>query len=431
MVLKDSHHQLVLEGNIVDLDRTYESRIGIDDGKITEVSPDAKGKKILHLEDYLTFPGFIDPHVHSRVPGGDHKENYRGLSGAAMHGGVQTVIDMPNTSPPTASREVLKLKNRRALKEGLIDVEFFGLVIPDTILILDQLSPHVVGHKIYVGESTGGFVLPYEYLQTALARIYSLRQPATIHCEDDEIIKRNTEQYPNPNGPLAHCAIRSPEAEVVALKKVLSMLFYKVNIAHLSTKEGVEVIRDYKKRNGYPLFQLAAEVTPHHLLLTVDDVKRLGNYAKMNPPLRTEKDRLALIEGLRDCTIDFLASDHAPHTKREKESDNAPSGVPGLDTYGNVAAYLMKEHGLTPQQIMGLTSYNAARFFGLEGGRIEVGNRANITVLDLLHDEKVVAERLYTKCRWSPFEGRTFPGRVLYTIVDGRVYDAQTLRRIR
>lgn len=420
-----SQHQLVLEGRIADLDSVYESRIGVDDGEITEIAPDARGKKILHLENELIFPGFIDTHVHLRIPGEEHKEDFHTGSLAAIRGGVTLVMDMPNTKPPVTTEEIVRQKRNRANKEGLVDIRLYGLVLQENLDSLESLAPYVIAYKIFLARSTGGVMLPMEYLQIALSRIRGVNKPVTLHCESQRMIDENTERYKHSTEPDAHCDIRSLEAEIVSIQEALEQIqaFDKVNIAHLSTAEGLRTVKEYKDR-GY---QLACEATPHHLLLTRQSMRELGNYARMNPPLREERDKLALIEGLRSGSIDFLATDHAPHTREEKEGPNPPSGVPGLDTYGDVVAYLMREHGFTPQQIMKITSYNAAEFFGLGDRRIAVGNRANITVLDLSQPEKVEQNRLHTKCGWSPFEGMTFTGRAIYTIVNGDVYDSQAL----
>jgi dihydroorotase-like cyclic amidohydrolase len=388
-----SQHQLVLEGKIVDLDDIYESRIGIDDGIIKEISPDIKinGSIFIPLEKELIFPGFIDTHVHPRVPGGEHKEDFEHFSRAALHGGVTTAMCMLNTEPPGTTKKVLQDVKKRASRESLIDLKFFALALYDNLHELESLASYCIGYKIYLTESTGGYTFPIDYLQHALTRISAVGKPLTIHYEGNDIEEQVLCQLQN---------------------------FDRVNIAHISTAEVLKAIEKYKK-NGY---NIVCELTPHHAFLTKDDEKTLGSYAKMIPPLETEEDRLILINGLNRGAIDFYATDHAPHTIEEKMSKNPPSGVPGLDTYGNTVAFMINQYGISPQRMMQATSYNAAKFFGLDDrGRIEVGKRADITVLDLESPEIITAKNLYTKCGWSPFDGWVFPGRVEYTIHNGKI----------
>lgn len=422
-----SNHQLVLEGRIVDLDRVYESRIGVDDGVITEISSDVKGDNILHLEKHLIFPGFIDTHVHLRVPGGEHKEDFSTGSMAALHGGVTTVIDMPNTQPPVTTSDMVRQKRERADKEGKVNIRFYALALPENLDSIPSLSEQVAGFKIFMGRSTGGFILPTEYLGESLKRIQTTSKIATVHCEDEEIMERDAENLKYRDYPEKHADVRSAEAEIKAVEALLSHNPDKVNIAHLSTAEALNLIKEYRKKRNGTIF---CEITPHHLLLTRNDMRRLGNYGRMNPPLRTEEDRLAMIEGLRSGDITFLATDHAPHTREEKSGSNPPSGVPGLDTYGNVVAFLMREYGIPAGRIMS-TTYLASLFFGLtDRGRIQVGKRADFTVLDHNGPVTISSDMLYTKCGWSPFEGMTFPGRAVYTVVNGRVYDSQTVKPV-
>ena len=419
-----SHHQVVLEGKIVDVDRVYEACIGIDDGVITEIGSNITGERKLNIKNCLIFPGFIDPHVHSRVPGDEHKENFTTLSKAALNGGVTTVIDMPNTKPPTSNVDVLQSKTKHALDKSMIDIKFHALIIPENINQLEILAPYIIGYKIFMGKSTGGFILPFEFLKETLIQLQKTSKLTTIHCEDQEIIENNTKKFENKNYPEKHADVRSPDSEIQAVKKLLSLNPDMVNIAHVSTAEALKLIEEYRKESK----SIFCEVTPHHLLLVRQDMRRLGNLGKMNPPLRTEGDRLTLINGLKSGTINFLATDHAPHTKEEKQSPNAPSGVPGLDTYGNVVSLLIEKYDMPPQQLMKVTSFNAAQAFGLtDRGRIEAGKKADLTVIDLNKPCKIEANNLYTKCRWSPFEGITFPGTVLYTIVNGNVHDPRNL----
>ena len=263
-----SQNQLVLEGRIVDLDKIYESRIGIDNGIITEIHPQVVGQKILHLEKELIFPGFIDTHDHARVPGGEHKEDFHHFSKAALHGGVTTASCMLNTDPPGTTPEVLRYVRKRASKESQIDIRFFALIVYENLFYLEPLARYSIGYKVYLTKSTGEYTFPITHFQIALNKVSIVQKLMTIHYVGRDL-----------------------EEEVLCQLQI----FDKVNIAHVATAENLEAIEEYKER-GY---NLACELTPHNALLTNEAAKKLGSYAKMIPPLQTEEDRLALIDGLK------------------------------------------------------------------------------------------------------------------------------------
>jgi dihydroorotase len=279
----------------------------------------------------------------------------------------------------------------------------------------------VAGFKLYLAETTGNLLLPTRALPLALAAIERTGKPVSLHCEDQALIEQARARLQDRTDPLVHYEVRTPESEVASVKSVLPLLRgMRANICHLSTRGALALIES-QKRNGQ---QLACEVTPHHLFSTRDAVSQQGNYLKSNPPLRSEEDRQALLAALKAGRIDFLATDHAPHTPEEKERGvwQAPSGVPGLDTYGNFLAWLIVTQELHPTVATQVTSANPARFLGLtDRGGIVAGQRADFAILDVHHPERVSREHLYTKCGWSPFEGMTFPGRVRWTIHKGRI----------
>ena len=218
---------------------------------------------------------------------------------------------------------------------------------------------------------------------------------------------------------LAHSELRPEEAELSAVKKVLAAasgdtkIKIKINIAHVSVYRTLDLI---EKR-------FHCEVTPHHLFFTKKDVQA-NAFLKVNPPLRSEENRLLLLDAFKSGKIDFLVTDHAPHTKEEKARAffEAPAGVPNLDTYGNFVAWLIVHCGVPPMLIARVCAYNPAMFLRLhDRGSIEVGKRANLSILDIHKPVKISSERLYTKCKWSPFEGYEFPGAVRHVISNGAV----------
>jgi len=436
------HHDLVVEGKVVNPERIYDAQIGIDDKYITEIKKQGlRGeRKIEVTRGCLIFPGFIDIHAHLREDSShkwDYKEDFRSGTQAALHGGITTVVDMPNTPLPGINSERIRKKRElaRSKSKGLIDIFFYGGVTESNTNIdtnaITNMQKEVVAYKIYMCETTGGLYIKEEMLPEAIRTIETTSKPVVIHCEDPEIIeKRKGElRVKGEEWSRDYSEVRPEEAELSAVKKVLSSVSasasssgnkikIKINIAHVSAYGTLRILRQYKK-GGF-----RCEVTPHHLFFSKRNVLAKKAFLKMNPPLRTEENRLRLLEAFKEGETDFLVTDHAPHTREEKALDisEAPAGVPNLDTYGNFVAWLIVRCDAHPKLISRVCSYNPAMFLQLsDRGRIEVGKRANLTILDLQEQVKVSSEHLYTKCGWSPFEGYEFPGAVKHTVFNGIV----------
>ena len=416
-------HELVVEGSIVNPEGIHEVQIGIDEGYITELKKQGlNGEREIEARRCLIFPGFIDLHAHLREDSShkwDYKEDFKSGTAAALHGGITTVVDMPNTPLPgiNAARIREKKELARAKSKGLLDILFYGGVAESNLSTLAEMQKEVVAYKIYLAE-TGGLQIGEGTLPEALKAVEATSKPAVIHCEDQGIIdKRKVKLKAREE---IHSELRPAEAELSAVKHVLSATTasrnIKINIAHVSVYDTVDLIKRYKN--------VHCEVTPHHLFFTRDDVLAKKAFLKMNPPLRTEGNRQRLLAAFREGRIDFLATDHAPHTKEEKARDilDAPAGVPNLDTYGNFVSWLIVRCDVHPTLIARVCAYNPALFLGLnDRGRIEVGKKANLTILDTQKRVKISSEHLYTKCGWSPFEGYEFPGTVRHTISNGVV----------
>ena len=416
---------LVVEGEAVLASGVEHAQIGIREGLIAEIKKSGLRGKMIDASGCLVFPGFIDPHVHLREPGWDKKEDFSRGSMAAIHGGVTTMFDMPNNPIPAATPETLR-KKRRLAKQAPVDILFFGAVTPQNLHSLAEVKDLVVGYKIYLAETTGNILLPSELLPEALAEISGAGKPASIHCEDQSTIESRRKRFGAMDSAERHGLIRNPESEEEAVRKVLSLLSLKsrrtrVNVCHVSTVGASRLIARCRADGGGA--NLTAEVTLHHLYFSERALKEKGNLLKVNPPIRSEADRAGMLEALRDGTIDFLVTDHAPHLLAEKMAEeNAPSGVPGLDNYGNIVAWLITDQGIPPSRIAEVTSGNQARFFGLKDrGELAKGKRADITILDPRLKERITRDSLYTKCHWSPYEEVEFSGRARWTIRDGRV----------
>lgn len=380
-------YDIVIEGKIVDLKNIVEAQIGIEDGVIKEIKKQGlEGERIIKSSNSsLIFPGFIDPHVHLREDANhewDYKEDFLTGSKAAAHGGVTTVFDMPNNKLPSVTKERI-LKKKDLAKKAVIDIFFYGGVHPDYFEEIEKMSDDVIGYKVYLSMTTGGLIISEEILEKALPFLSKTKKPIVFHCEDLKL-----------------------------LEKVLTNKdkFHR-HIAHVSNIQTLNMIKKY--RNDFITFETA----PHYLLL--DKSKKDYRYS-MHPDLEDVSSMKALREALIGGEVDMIGTDHAPHTLEDKK--NGIGGVPELDTYGNFMSWLIKVLKMDPIDIARISSYNVAKLFGLnDRGLIEKGLKADITVLDTKSPTKITSENLYTKCKWSPFEGVEFPGRVAFTIKDGKV----------
>lgn len=404
-------YDLVVEGRTVTARGMDELQVGVTGGRIAALRKGGlSGERTIRAEGCVVFPGFIDAHVHMREPGWEAKEDFRTGSMAAIHGGVTTVIDMPNNKVPATTVGVLREKARLARAKALVGVFLFGGVVAENLGRLGSMRDEVVGFKVYLAETTGGLTFPSELLGEAMSAIGKAGRPASVHCEDQSVI-----DAANAASGGSHVLRRPPLAETRAVSEALAARgSTRLNVCHVSTARALAAIGRVRRRGG-----VACEATLHHLLLD-ERAARKNRLLRTNPPLRTARDRAALVDGLRSGGVDFLVTDHAPHTLEDKRAGAA--GVPGLDNYANAVSWLVADAGFPPESIPRFTSANQAAFFGLAGrGEIRVGARADLAVLSMKSEDRVSRDELQTKCGWSPYEGMVFPGRARWTVVGGRV----------
>lgn len=374
----------------------------------------------------LTLPALVDCHVHFRVPGGEHKEDWKTGARAAIAGGVTTVFDMPNNSPACATKERLEEKRR------LIDAQLAEASIPlryhlylgaseKTISEIEKTKDESIGVKVFLGQSTGDLLMDknaaFEEVCRIAARVNAI---VAVHAEDEKIMQEEQRRISPEEltDVRVHSRIRKREAAISAMQKAVLMgkkYGTKLYFLHASTKEEVDVVRQ-AKRDG---LTIALETTPHHLFLNTDAYEMLGTKAQMNPPLRTPEDQAALWEGLRDGTIDTIGTDHAPHTMEEKNQPygKAPSGVPGIETLLPLMLTAVRDEKLTLDRLIAVTRTNAEKFFGLPPNDDTV-------VVDMNTVRAVRGANLKTKCGWSPFEGWELVGWPTQTVLRGQKYAA-------
>ena len=411
-------YDLVVEGRAVTPGGVRDVQIGVNGTRIAAIKTQGlKGTKRIDAMGCLVFPGFIDVHAHLREPGWEYKEDFTTGTKAAANGGVTTVFDMPNNPVPATDVATIDEKLRLAKSKALVDVRLFGGVNGHRLEDIARIADRVIGYKIYLARTTGDLVLPHPLLGRALSRIADTRRPADVHCEDQSVIDSSVKKaYSSSNRADSHADLRPPEAEVRSIKRLLATRTEaRINVCHISTGSGLRLVRRAQEtRVG-----LACEATLHHLFFTRKDMLT-NRLLRTNPPLRGEADRSALLDALGKGKVDFLVTDHAPHTLEEKLTESA-SGVPGLDFYGGIVAWLIMKCGLSPMTIAKVCSGNQARFFGLrDRGNIYLGTRADLTILDLRSTRRATSRDVFSKCGWTPYEGRDLPGRARWTISRGK-----------
>lgn len=376
------------------------------------------GKEI-DLNGQIIAPGLVDVHVHFRDPGFTYKEDIYTGAKAAVKGGFTSVVLMANTKPPVDTVETLRYVLEKGKETG-IHVHSCANVTRG-MKGQELTDMETLGANGAAGFTDDGIPLMDEkMLREALRRAARLNRPVSLHEENPALITNNGI---NAGKAAAHFGIGgSPrEAEISMVERDLKIALEEeadLSIQHISIKEAVELVRQAKRQSSH----IYAEAAPHHFTLNEEAVIRYGALAKMNPPLREEEDRLAIIEGLRDGTIDMIATDHAPHSREEKERPitEAPSGIIGLETALSLGIRELVNKGyLTMMELMGKMSYAPAKLYHLDAGHISIGGPADLVIFD--PDKTWTVDKFASKAANSPFVGERMPGVISYTICEGKV----------
>lgn len=419
---------LIEEGRIVNpLAKTeVVADLLLKDGKIIKIGNNLRntipqGSEIERISaaDCYVLPGLVDGHVHFRDPGFTYKEDIDSGSGAALKGGVTTVVLMANTKPVVDNTETLEYVLEKG-KNTKIHVESCGAITKG--LKGKELVPMEVLKKAGArGFTDDGIpLLDENMVRCAMREAKRLNVPLSFHEENPAYIVNNginagkVSEYFHISGSDRRAEISMVERDLkIALETGAS-----VNIQHISTREAVELVRKAKKQGG----NIHAEATPHHFTLTEEAVIQYGTMAKMNPPLREEEDRLAIIEGLKDGTIDLIATDHAPHSREEKSRPftEAPSGIIGLETELSLSyEELVLKAGMSMAEVSEKMSLNPARMYHLNAGYLAENGPADLCIFNPCRTW--VPEKFASRSQNSPFLGRELRGVVEYTIVDGKI----------
>ncbi len=401
--------RVVKNGRVYFDGRLQNVDLWIRDGKIASLGGNYRAEETIDGRGKIVLPGAIDVHVHFRDPGYTYKEDWETGSTSAVAGGVTTVVDQPNTDPPTVDGRSYRMKLEIAERRSVVDFCLNG-------------GPGQVKKLAELGASAIGEIFTYDHDEDELQKILDETARAglmpTIHAEDREVIRESTEPLRDMREPELYSLARPNRAESKAIEKVLEMT-KRAHICHLSTSEGLDLVRAAKSGGK----RVSCEVTPHHLLFTKRDWRRQGTFLKMNPPLRDFRDKDALWEGLRKGDVDFIASDHAPHLPEEKKDEiwDAPPGVPGVETMLPLMLVAVRSNLLPLDRLTDALSQRPAEIMGLSSkGRIAVGMDADLAIIDPRAASDIRADRLHSGAEWTPYEGRRalFPA---ITMIRGEV----------
>ena len=410
---------------IVTNNRIVEGDILIEDGVIKEIKKDIKnGDTKVDLKNKIVIGGIIDAHVHFRY-NNVKKEGFISGSEAAINGGITYVIDMPNDNPPITTKERFYRKYREGKEKSKVNIEFNYGVTENNYL--DKIE-EAKSYKIFMVESVGDlFISDYSKLRDILNQ----DKIFTIHAEHKDVIEENKKRYPL-NSWIDHCRIRDKRSEVEGIREILRCLEEieklgnkkpHIHFCHISTKEGLDLIKKAKER--FKNVKITLEVTPHHLYLNMDMAEELKGLGKFNPPLRTKEDNRALMRGLIEGSVDIVATDHAPHTYEEKSRDvrECPSGIPGVETFLPLMLNLVNKGMISLFRLVDLISNKPGRIFHIDN-RLKEGKTANLTVIDLKREITIKGERFKSKSKFTPFEDWRVKGVPIYTLVNGTLYES-------
>ncbi|MBU0756754.1 MAG: dihydroorotase family protein [Nanoarchaeota archaeon] len=419
MSLLITNAKILVDGKFI------EKNIFVDDGLIKDISVQAhQAGRIINASGKLVIPGIIDVHVHMRDMEQAYKEDWMTGSMAAAHGGVTTVFDMVNNSELTVSGKALENKRKIASEQSIVNFGLFFGISENNLDELEEVKSFVCGYKLIMDVTTGDLSLQSRELQEKAFEILAgTKKIVSIHAEDAGINREHKELHKGRTDPLVHSDARPNESEAAAVRFCIDMAEKydtRINITHLSTKEALALVEDAKKKG----LDMTCDTTPSYLFLTREDLENKGALAKMNPPVRSIEDKKALWRGVRNGSIDMLSTDHAPHTLEEKSQPflEAPSGLPHLDTFLPMLLNEVNNGHLAMEKLVELTSKNPAKIFSIKNkGELKIGYDADIVIVDMDLEKEVKKDELFTKSRWSPFEGRVLKGWPVMTIVNGKV----------
>ncbi len=423
---------VIRNGRIVSPEGVVAASLAIRGGTIVAIGDDdlmPPASETLDARGCHLLPGIIDSHVHFREPGYEYKEDWGTGTAAAAVGGVTTVFEMPNTHPPTADLDALRLKQEAARRQAHVDYGIYGLLDEHNLDQLERLAAAgVVGFKCFMGNTFGDLPAPSDgAMLEAFEIIARLGKRIVVHAENPSIMARRQDQLEKAGRtePLAHLAARPAICEIEAVSRAIHFAEWtgaRLHIAHKSSKDALDIVRQAKARG----VDVTVETCPQYLLLDTEDMKRLGNVMRVNPPIREPGHAEPLWQALRDGVVDMMSTDHAPHTIPEKTDPNVwrcCCGFPGVETAVPLMLTQVAAGRLSLEHYVRVSSANPAKAWGLypRKGALQVGSDADIAIVNLAREGRVRAETLHSKSKITPFDGRALMGMPVATLVRGRV----------
>lgn len=425
---------VITNGTVVTSDAMFPADLAIHEGRFVAIAePGSLGLDAAQVYDATgnyVLPGVIDGHVHFREPGLEYKEDFGTGSRAAVMGGVTTVIDMPNTKPPTDNPEHVELKRRLAGEKAYCDFGILGLVVQENVAELQPMARSgVVGYKCFLGETVGNIPAPDDgMLLDAFREIAAVGLRVGFHAENNEIMQHLIRQIKatGRTDALAHVDSRPALAEVESIQRMGLFAKYtgtKIHIFHLSSRDGLEMIDEWRAKG----VDITTETGAHYSFLTSADMSTLGSMLRMNPPVREPGHGDFLVAGLADGRVTSIATDHSPHTKEEKLNDDiwkAISGFAGVETSVRLfLTYGVHANRMSLQQYVRASSEGPARTWSLypRKGAIRLGSDGDLTIIDLDKEGVIREAEMHGKNNANPFEGHKTRGQAVATIVRGRI----------
>lgn len=397
--------------------------IGIIDGRIEKIATSLQGPalKTIKVTGLHVLPGVIDSQVHFREPGLTHKEDLESGTRAAILGGVTSIFEMPNTNPGTTTAEAFQDKLNRAKDRAHCNYAFFIGGAHDNVTNIAELEllPHCSGVKIFMGSSTGTLLVEDDETLEKILRQGHRR--VIFHSEDEMRLRERKHIATEMADPHYHPVWRDVETAVNSTTRLLKLARKtgrKIHVLHVSTGEEMDLLKDQKDI-------ATVEVLPQHLTLYAPDCyDKLGTYAQQNPPIREKRHMDRIWKAVLDGTVDVIGSDHAPHTKEEKDRPypSSPSGVPGVQTLVPIMLNHVNEGRLSLIRFVEMVTANQARVFGIVNkGYLRPGFDADVTIVDLKKQKTIDNSWIASKCGWTPFHGMQVKGWMTHTIVGGKL----------
>lgn len=433
---------VVRNGKIVTPYDIVEAGMGVDNGRIVLIAKDTnlpEADASIDAKGGFVLPGLIDAHVHFRDPGNTEREDFETGTKAAAAGGVTTILEMPISTPAVSSAEIFERRKSIVERKAVIDFGLYGGAGQDSIDEIRKMARvGAVGFKTFLqkpqkgreNEFRGIYATDNGSMLRVLQETGKTGLISSVHAEDNSIIEHMTQSLKRAGrtDPMAHIESRPDFAETISISSLIILANAadaRLHIAHMSTKEGVRLVGQAKASKQ----RVTAEAAVNHLMLTSEAMKKMGSYAKINPPLRSREDVEELWKGLNTGTIDIITSDHAPYVQKEKDqgSDNiwnAFAGSPQIETMLPLLLTKVNEGKMTLNKLVKVTSESVAKIFGLypKKGTISVGSDADFVIVNMSGQKKIDRERMYTKARTiALYDGWSVKGLPVLTVVRGRI----------